>query len=147
MFASFVWFSQQTGSVSLNNINLLVFVIGDELCFLWGMNRGFIYYLEEVSCGGGVEYLHRSLASCRRRRKGNPVPGGYKYGDLALQVRGSLGCERVTCRESCWTRTWEWLRWRGPAAIVNDRHIISWEMMLHKDYSRKCSVGKWNYWS
>jgi hypothetical protein len=48
-------------------------------------------------CGGGVEYLHRSPASHRRRRKGNPVPGGitglpcwegYKYGVLALQVGG-----------------------------------------------------------
>jgi hypothetical protein len=27
-------------------------------------------------CGGGVEYLHRGPASHRRRRKGNPVPGG-----------------------------------------------------------------------
>jgi hypothetical protein len=26
--------------------------------------------------GGGVEYLHRSPVSRRRRRKGNPVPGG-----------------------------------------------------------------------
>jgi hypothetical protein len=25
-------------------------------------------------CGGGVEYLHRSPASRRRRRKGDPVP-------------------------------------------------------------------------
>jgi hypothetical protein len=47
------------------------------------------------SCGGGLEYLHRSPASRKRRQKGNPVPGGitgppcsgqYKYGDLALQV-------------------------------------------------------------
>jgi hypothetical protein len=29
-----------------------------------------------ASCGGRVEYLHRSLASGRRRRKGNPMPGG-----------------------------------------------------------------------
>jgi hypothetical protein len=28
-----------------------------------------------IPCGGGVEYLHRSPASRRRRRKGNPVPG------------------------------------------------------------------------
>jgi hypothetical protein len=43
----------------------------------------------------GLEYLHRSLASRRRRRKGNPVPGiitgppvtrGHKYRDLVLQV-------------------------------------------------------------
>jgi hypothetical protein len=37
-------------------------------------------------CGGGFEWLHRCLASRRRRRKGNPVPGGYKHGDLALHV-------------------------------------------------------------
>jgi hypothetical protein len=29
-----------------------------------------------ILCVGGVEYLHRSPASRRRRRKGNPVPGG-----------------------------------------------------------------------
>jgi hypothetical protein len=29
-----------------------------------------------LQCGGGFEYLHRSPASRRRRRKGNPVSGG-----------------------------------------------------------------------
>jgi hypothetical protein len=29
-----------------------------------------------------------------------------------------------------------------PAAIVNDRPILSLERILHKDYNRKCSVGK-----
>jgi hypothetical protein len=37
-----------------------------------------------IPCGGGIEYLHRTPASL----KGNPMPGGYKYGDLALQVGG-----------------------------------------------------------
>jgi hypothetical protein len=49
-------------------------------------------YLEDMLlmslCAGGHEYLHRSPACRRRRRKGHPVPGGYKYGDLALQVGG-----------------------------------------------------------
>jgi hypothetical protein len=45
----------------------------------------------------GVEYHHRSPASRSRRRQrnpvpwgitGHPVPGGYKYGDLVLQVGG-----------------------------------------------------------
>jgi hypothetical protein len=35
------------------------------------------------SYGGGLEYLHRSPAS-RRRRKGNPVPGGYNWATLSL---------------------------------------------------------------
>jgi hypothetical protein len=35
----------------------------------WFQNR-------DNPCGGVAEYLHRSPASLRRRRKGNPVPGG-----------------------------------------------------------------------
>jgi hypothetical protein len=35
--------------------------------------------------GGGVEYLHRSPASRRRRRKGNPVSGGYNWATLFLR--------------------------------------------------------------
>jgi hypothetical protein len=34
------------------------------------------------------------------------------------------------------------MRWREPAAIVNDRPILSSERMLYKDYDRRCSVGK-----
>jgi hypothetical protein len=42
-------------------------------------------------CGGGLEYLHRSSASRKRRQKWSPVPGGIAgppCGDLALQVGG-----------------------------------------------------------
>jgi hypothetical protein len=56
---------------------------------------------------------------------------------------GSLETETVKCgHESCGTLTSEWLRWRGPAAVVNDRFILSWERMLRKDYNRKGSVEK-----
>jgi hypothetical protein len=48
--------------------------------------------------------------------------------------------------ESRWTRTWEWLGLRGPAAIVHDRPILSSERMLHKEYDRKGPVEK-NLWS
>jgi hypothetical protein len=37
------------------------------------------------SCGGGFEHLHRSLASRRRRRKGNPVPWGTTGSALSLR--------------------------------------------------------------
>jgi hypothetical protein len=36
------------------------------------------------------------------------------------------------------------MRWREPAAIVNDRPILSSERMLHNDYDRKCSIEKNN---
>jgi hypothetical protein len=50
-------------------------------------------------CGGGLEDLHRNPAIVRGDKKGNPLPGGvtgppcslgggYKYGDLTLQVVG-----------------------------------------------------------
>jgi hypothetical protein len=63
-------------------------------------DEDFISMIRDLSlsipCGGGIEYLHRSPASRKRRQKGNPVPGGmghpvpggYKYGDMALQVGG-----------------------------------------------------------
>jgi hypothetical protein len=44
--------------------------------------------------------------------------------------------------ESRGIRTREWLRWRGPAAIVNDRPILSSEKLLQKDYDRKVSVKR-----
>jgi hypothetical protein len=64
-----------------------------------GTRRSVVGVDRKILCGGGVEYLHRSPASRRRRRKGNPVPGGiteppfsggggYKYEELALQVGG-----------------------------------------------------------
>jgi hypothetical protein len=34
------------------------------------------------------------------------------------------------------------MRWRGPAAIVNDIPIISSERMLYKDYDSRCSTEK-----
>jgi hypothetical protein len=34
------------------------------------------------------------------------------------------------------------MRWRGPAAIVNDRPILSSERMLYKDYDLRCSFEK-----
>jgi hypothetical protein len=34
------------------------------------------------------------------------------------------------------------MRWRGPAAIVNNRLILSSEKMLYKGYDRGCSIEK-----
>jgi heme/copper-type cytochrome/quinol oxidase subunit 2 len=57
----------------------------------------------------------------------------------------SVECEEVKCGRECRrTRTWEWLRWREPAAILNERPILLSERILHKDYNSKCSVDKKN---
>jgi hypothetical protein len=56
---------------------------------------------------------------------------------------GNLESETIKPgHESRGTRTWEWLRWRAPASIINDRPILSSEGMSHKDYHLRCSVGK-----
>jgi hypothetical protein len=36
------------------------------------------------------------------------------------------------------------MRWRGPAAIVNNRPILSSERMLYKDYDHRCSIERKN---
>jgi hypothetical protein len=63
---------------------------------------------------------------------GHPAPGGYKYGDLALEVGGvsdetvKYGCE--FCRTST-------LLWQGPEAIVqvNYRPVLSSERALQNN--------------
>jgi hypothetical protein len=58
--------------------------------------------------------------------------GGYEYGDLALQVGGVSNLRQEnTSHESRGSRTEERLRWRGPAAVVNDRPILSSERAPH----------------
>jgi hypothetical protein len=53
----------------------------------------------------------------------------------------SLETERVEyCRESRETRTQELPRWRGPAVVVNDRSVLSSEIILHKDCGRRGST-------
>jgi hypothetical protein len=76
--------------------------ITEMYCISCEVRTEFIYVMLKkldllTPCGGGLEYLHRCPASRKRRHKGNPVPGGitgppcpggYKYGNLALQVGG-----------------------------------------------------------
>jgi hypothetical protein len=95
-----------------------------------------------VPCGGGLEYLHRSLAS-RKRYLDHTVSGGYKYGGLALQVRGvsRIGTLKYGL-ESRETQTRVRLRWRGPAATVNYRPVLSSERALQ---SNKPATSKENF--
>jgi hypothetical protein len=94
---------------------------------------------------------------CRSRDKRRPVENpsvqsrveaGSNNSTVALRVVGgekkrSLESETVKYgRESHGTRTREWMRWRGLAAIVNDRPILSSGRMLYMDYDRRCSIEK-----
>jgi hypothetical protein len=89
--------------------------------------------------GGGRRDRISSPEPCasKRRRKrnpvpgvylGHPVPGGHKYGDLALKVGG---VSRIWIINSGpkprGTQIREGLRWRGLAATVNYRPILSSE--------------------
>jgi hypothetical protein len=66
------------------------------------------------------------------------VEAGSSTSTVALRVvgddeKGSLESETVKYgRESHGTRTREWLHWRGPAAIVNDRPLLSSESASHQ---------------
>jgi hypothetical protein len=65
---------------------------------------------------------------------GHPVPGGYKYGDLALQVEGVSGIGIIKYGlESGGTHTPAGLRCRGPAETVNYRPVLSSERALQNN--------------
>jgi hypothetical protein len=65
------------------------------------------------------------------------VEAGSNTSTVTLRVvggdeKGSLESEKVKYdHESHGTRTREWLRWRSPAAIVNDRPVLSLERVPH----------------
>jgi hypothetical protein len=65
---------------------------------------------------------------------GHPVPGGYKYGDLALQVGGVSRIGTIKYGfgfRGAQTRVG--LRCRGPAATVNYRPVLSSERALQNN--------------
>jgi hypothetical protein len=95
---------------------------------------------------------------CREERfRITRVEAGSNTSTVILRVvggdeKGSLESATVKYgRESHGTRTWEWLRWRGPAAIANDRPVLSSERQRHqqtrncltviKKYGRKPQMG------
>jgi hypothetical protein len=127
------------GNGSVKNTHATTELLGAHFCFLCGLclikeRRQLV-----ISSWGGVQYLHRSPASRRRLRKGNAVPGGI----TGPPCWGSLEPETVKCgHDSRGSRTWEWLRSRGPAPIVNYRPILSSERTSYKDYECKYSVEK-----
>jgi hypothetical protein len=71
---------------------IFVLTLVDGVCCVWFIDPVLVlmsyprrYYISRAKgenkgsvfpCGGGVEYLHRSPANHKKRRKGNPVPGG-----------------------------------------------------------------------
>jgi hypothetical protein len=94
-------------------------------------------------CAGGLEYLHLSPASRRRRRKGRPVPEGitgppchwgYKYRGLVLQVVG-------------WTQGW---RPRSDKEIIVAKSKWKsdsiWQNLLRKTMTQKGMFCRWWWW-
>jgi hypothetical protein len=94
-------------------------------------------YFPQSPYGGGFEYLQRSPARRRRRRKENPVPGGItgppcswgmyirEPGPPGWRVSNLRQLHLITSPAGLGPR--ECLRWRRPAAVVNDRAVLSSE--------------------
>jgi hypothetical protein len=102
--------------------NTLNWSVRSALSRWWGTELSMVVRLEVIMAliVDGLEYLHRSSASRKRRRKGNPVPEGttgtpypwgYKYGGLAVHVDG-VSYESVKYSESWGTWTWVRLLWQ-----------------------------------
>jgi hypothetical protein len=95
-------------------------IYSDVVAVIKGSFFAYSNVVNLFPCGGGVEYLHRSPATCRRRQK------------QKSQIWDSKVWSRVP-------------RYSDPRMnAVNDRPILSSESMLYKDYNRKCSLEKKN---
>jgi hypothetical protein len=89
------------------------------MCFLWGMNWFYIYYLEEI----------QSLVS-RVEARSNTTTVTLRV--VGSDEKGSLEPEPVKYgHESHGTQTRKWLRSRGPHATVNDRPVLLSERAPH----------------
>jgi hypothetical protein len=94
--------------------------------------RGWISCVEEGLNSSTVSLLvlwdDRKWTQCRGRKGMTGPPCSWEI--MTLQVGGEKGLASETlkyCCESLRTPSREWLRWRGPAAIVNDTPIPSSE--------------------
>jgi hypothetical protein len=122
--------------MSLNIITR--FFSTDAVSLLWGTHSTFkilktVYkkFVPLVEAGSNTSTVALRVV---RWRQGNPVPEnitgppcswGIKIRGRGPPGWGSLESERVKyVHESRGTRTWDWLRWRGPAAIINDREVV-----------------------
>jgi hypothetical protein len=92
---------------------------------------------------GGLEYLHRSPVSRKRRRKGNTVPGGITGPPCSWGIKirwpGSPGWGSLKNWDN---KIWFWvwgiqtsagLSWRGQAATINYRPVLSSDRVLQKN--------------
>jgi hypothetical protein len=97
------------------NDNSVTYVFHGKLLFtlMYKLTVGScnsIFSNESIPCGGGFEYLHRSPASRRRRRKGNSIAGVITMPPCSWEIQtqgpgrpdwGSLESERVKCGYDC----------------------------------------------
>jgi hypothetical protein len=104
--------------------NLLIFLtfvltLADELCYTW--------FVHPISCWCFDNSVPGGIS-------GPPCSWGYKFGGLALQVGrfSRIGAIKY-CLESRGTQTRALLRWRGPAATVNYRPVLSSERALQNN--------------
>jgi hypothetical protein len=100
-----------------------------------GISKGFHGYELAASIFHGDQRLYKR--PCKQELVQSRVEAGSNASTVALRVvggdeKGSLESETVEYgRKSHGTRTLEWVRWRGPSAVVNHRPVISSERALN----------------
>jgi hypothetical protein len=94
-----------------------------------------------------IESLHRSPPSRKRRRIGNPVPGGIWatlfLGDINTGTWPSRFGESQELGQWNMVLSLAWLRWRGPAATENCRPCLSSERVLQNNKPATVSKAIW----
>jgi hypothetical protein len=79
-------------------------------------------------------YIYITAGTREPSAQVQPVSGGYKYRDLALQFGGVSRIGKIKYGlESLGTQTRPGLRWRGPAATLTYRPVLSSERALQNN--------------
>jgi hypothetical protein len=89
-----------------------------------GVLLGNVFYVRFMQSGYEVEFTWESVESYVEARSTLWVVGGDEKGSLEFET------VKYVC-ESHRIRTREWLPWRGPAATVNDRLVLSSQRAPH----------------
>jgi hypothetical protein len=106
-------------------------------------STSIILFIGDTPCGGGIESLHRSPASRKRRRKVNPMPGGISGPPCSWEIwirgPGPPGWGSLKIWDN---KIWPWVprdsdpsgtALARPAATVNCRPVHSSDRALQNN--------------
>lgn len=170
---NFIWFSKLTIIVFLNSINQYQSTGLCKVCFLWGKNWAFNYYLEEIHAlqvNRNIVNMDRYTNFCSLDLPNATLTRYMKHIVLFIYYNNCFHLNKMMKTGSCvtlLTLVWGWLCWTGwrgfrvaPVGAAGDRHKLNKgppcctgaacccivTEISHGDYHHLITYIIWKYW-